>query len=277
MVKSRIEPTNGMIPSIQTALNAVLGSTTTLRNASGAGRAFELFIMTGIARELQIRGYEVWLQRSDGSRILTTDADRRFIQRGGAPSGVAGASQGAANPSVIGFRWPTRPSWEIWNGIQFEGRSGARHEIDLAIVPQTVGATLRARPAGGVPTGRPRVAVECKDVTTAGSVDEMRAFVARLYDLTLLAAHHSYLPFTGPPQSIHPGAPPGAVHRPVITYWLENRRTLNVIARKSGFVQGAAAMTGYHSVEPHGGILVGAASTAALIDTVANWVVRRGY
>jgi hypothetical protein len=39
----------------------------------------------------------------------------------------------------------------------------------------------------------------------------------------------------------------------VITYWLENRRTLNIIARKSGFAQGAAAMTGYHSVEPHRG------------------------
>lgn len=170
-----------------------------------------------------------------------------------------------------------QPIWEIWNGIQFEGRSGARHEIDLAIVPETVGATLRAQPAGGVPTGRPRVAIECKDVATAGSVDEMRAFVARLYDLTLLAAHHSYLPFTGPPQSIHPGAPSGPLHRPVITYRLENRRTLNIIARKSGFVQGAAAMTRYHSVEPHGGIVVGAPSTAALIKSVADWIVRRNY
>jgi len=42
---------------------------------------------------------------------------------------------------------------------------------------------------------------------------------------------------------------------PVITYWLENRRTLNIIARKSGFVHGAAAMTAYHSIEPHGGIV----------------------
>jgi hypothetical protein len=266
-----------MIPNVQAALNAVLGSAATLRNASGAGRAFELFVMTGIARELQVRGFEVWLQRSDGSRISRTDTDRRFIQRGGGPTGVAGASQGTSNASVIGFRWRQRPKWEIWNGIQFEGRSGASHEIDIAIVPESVGQVLRARPGGGLPTGRPRVAIECKDVMTPGSVDEMRAFVARLYDLTLLAAHHSYLPFAGSPQAIHPGAPTGALHRPVITYWLENRRTLNIIARKSGFVLGAAAMTGYHSIEPHRGITVGAASRAALIDAVADWIVRREY
>jgi hypothetical protein len=63
----------------------------------------------------------------------------------------------------------------------------------------------------------------------------------------------------------------------VITYWLENRRTLNIIARKSGFAQGAAAMTGYHSVEPHRGIVVGAANTAALINAVADFIVRRNY
>lgn len=266
-----------MIPNVQAALNAVLGSAATLRNASGAGRAFELFVMSRIARELQVRGFEVWLQRSDGSQISRTDADRRFIQRGGVPTGVAGASQGTSNASVIGFRWAQRSKWEIWNGIQFEGRSGARHEIDLAIVPESVGQALRAQPTGGFPTGRPRVAIECKDVATPGSIDEMRAFVARLYDLTLLVAHDLYLPFAGPPQAIHPGAPPGPLHRPVITYWLENRRTLNIVARKSGFVQGAAAMTGYHSVEPHGGIVVGAANTAALIDAVADWIVRRGY
>jgi hypothetical protein len=266
-----------MIPNVQAALNAVLGSAVTLRNASGAGRAFELFVMTRIARELQVRGFEVWLQRSDGSRISRTDPDRRFIQRGGAPTGVAGASQGTSNASVIGFRRAQRSKWEIWKGIQFEGRSSAQHEIDLAIVPESVGQALRAQPAGGLPTGRPRVAIECKDVKTLGSIDEMRAFVARLYDLTLLAAHHPYLGFAGPPQAIHPSAPPGPLHRPVSTYWQENRRTLNIIARKSGFVQGAAAMTGYHSIEPHGGIVVGAANTDVLIRAVADWIVGHGY
>lgn len=173
-----------MIPQIQAALNSVLGNVATLRTAVGAGRAFELFVMAGVARALQVRGYDVWLQRSDGTRILPRDADRRFIQRGGAPTGMAGAAQGAGNASVIGFRLPHRSAWELWNGIQFEGRSGAFHEIDLAIVAADVGIALRGMPTGGVPLGRPRVAIECKDVGTSGSIDEMRAFIARLYDVT---------------------------------------------------------------------------------------------
>jgi hypothetical protein len=135
-----------VIGNVRTALDAILGSVTTLQNAAGAGRAFELFVMTGIARELNARGFEVWLQRSDGSKIMPGDADRRFIQRGGAPTGVAGSAQGTNNASTIGFRWRRRPIWEIWNGVQFAGRSNASHEIDLAIVSESVGRALRASP-----------------------------------------------------------------------------------------------------------------------------------
>lgn len=213
-----------MIADVQNALNGIVGSATILQNAAGAGRVFELYVMTGIGRALQARGYDVWVQRSDGSRILPTDADRRFIQRGGAPTGIAPGALGPNNASSIVFRrGPLRPAWELLNGVQFEGRSTADHEIDLAIVPEAVAQALRSTPTGGKPRGRPRVAVECKDVGTNGSVDEMRAFVARLYDLTLLRAHHPYLGVPGTPQAIHPGAPPpGSIHRPAVTYWIEN-------------------------------------------------------
>lgn len=266
-----------MIPQIQVALNSVLGNVTSLRMAGGAGRAFELFMMAGIARALQVRGYDVWLQRSDGTRIQPWDADRRFIQRGGAPTGIAGAAQGASNAAVIGFQLPHRGAWELWNGIQFEGRSGASHEIDLAIVSAEVGDALRAIPSGGRPLGRPRVAIECKDVAAPGGVDEMRAFIARLYDITLLDSHHPHLPVGGVPKAIHPGSPSGPVHGAATSYWRENRRTLNVIARKSGFVAGAAAMTGYHSVEPHASIVPRGTAAQALFDGVADWIVANGY
>jgi hypothetical protein len=45
-----------------------------------------LFVITSIARELQARGFAVWLQCSDDIRIAPGDADREFIQRGGAPN-----------------------------------------------------------------------------------------------------------------------------------------------------------------------------------------------
>lgn len=266
-----------MIPQVQAALNSILGNVATLRTAGGAGRAFELFVMGGVARALQVRGYDVWLQRSDGTRISPRDADRRFIQRGGAPTGISGAANGSGNASTIGFRLNQKPAWELWNGIQFEGRSGATHEIDLAIVSASVGQALRAQPGGGRPLGRPRVAIECKDVAAPGSVDEMRAFVARLYDITLLTSHHPHLGIGAPPQTIHPGAPANLLHDPAATFWEENRRTLNVIARRSGFVSGAAAMTGYHSVEPHDGIAATSTAAQRLFDAVADWLFAKGY
>ena len=149
-----------MLSEVRTALGNVLGGATVLRRAAGRGRLFELFVVTGIATRLQNYGFDVWLQRSDGSRIYPTDTDRRFIQRGGAPSGVPSAAQGSGNASVIGFRTATGSRWEIWNGVQFQGRSGATHEVDVALVPAEVGDALRV--GGGVPFGRPRVAIECK-------------------------------------------------------------------------------------------------------------------
>jgi hypothetical protein len=49
-----------------------------------------LFVITSIARELEARGFAVWLQRSDHIRIAPGGADRDFNQRGGAPTGGAG-------------------------------------------------------------------------------------------------------------------------------------------------------------------------------------------
>jgi hypothetical protein len=261
-----------MINNVRSAIDAVLGGVATLRSANGAGRIFELFIMTGVANRLRNLGFEVWLQRSDESRIGPNDSDRRFIQRGGAPTGVPPAALGPGNPSVIGIRRiPNGPEWEIWNGIQFEGRSGATHEIDISVVPREVGTRLRQ--SGGLPFGRPRVAIECKDVGQAGSVDEMRAFVARLYDLTVLKSHQPYLPFPAPPQGIYPGSFAGdAFYAARVTYWEENRHTFNVIARRTSFVAGAAAMANYYAIEPHGFITAGSSQSTNLMDAVAQWI-----
>ena len=262
-----------MIDDVRAAIDAILGSVATLRNANGAGRIFELFIMTGVATRLQAQGFDVWLQRSDGSRISPTDSDRRFIQRGGTPTGVLPAAMGSQNASVIGLRRLSNGSeWEIWNGIQFEGRSGATHEIDIAVVPREVGSQLRL--TGGLPFGRPPVAIECKDVGQAGSVDEMRAFVARMYDLTVLQWHQPHLPFPPPTQGIYPGSNFGnPFYAAQGTYWDANRHAFNVIARRTGFAAGAAAMTNYYAVEPHGFITLASTEAAALMDAISQWIV----
>ena len=260
-----------MIPGIQIALDRIVGLAATLQHAGGQGRIFELFVMTSVARGLHDAGFSVWLQRSDGSIIHPGDADRRFIQRGGAPTGVAAASAGPDNASVIGFRWGRRRKWEIWNGIQFAGRSAASHEIDISIVPESVGVALRV--AGGIPVGRPRVAIECKDVGTTGSLDEMRAFIARLYDVTLLHAHHRHMHFPSA-RALHPGSPNEPQHRAIVTYWQENRRTKNIIARRTGFSKGTAPLGDYHRIEPHRNISVGSSTVDDLVWSVVNWASR---
>jgi len=204
---------------------------------------------------------------------MPNQPSRTFVQRGGAPTGVLPASAGPGNAGVIGLRKLSSGSeWEIWNGIQFEGRSGASHEIDIAVVPRGVGMELRQ--TGGLPFGRPRVAIECKDVGHPGSVDEMRAFVARLYDMTVLQWHEPHLPFPAPAQGIYPGTTgASSFYGARGTYWNENRHTFNAIARRTGFAAGAAAMSNYYAIEPHGYITLGSTEAAALIDAVCQWIV----
>ena len=260
-----------MINDVQAALNSILGSVALLNSANGAGRIFELFIMTGVGVRLQGMGFDVWLQRSDGTPILPNEATQTFFQRGGAPSGIPPASAGPGNASAIGIRkLSTGSEWEIWNGIQFEGRSGAAHEIDIAVVPRAVGVELRQ--TGGLPFGRPRVAIECKDVGQPGTVDEMRAFVARLYDLSVLQGHRSYIPYPPPPQAIFPGTFVDSFYAAQITYWNENRNTFSAIARRTGFSLGAAAMSGYYAIEPHGFITLGSNEAAGLVEAVCQWI-----
>ena len=206
-------------------------------------------------------------------QIPTSDS----FKEGGDPRASHRRGAGPDNSSSIVFRRGQGQEWELLNGVQFEGRSRANHEMDIALVPESVARTLRSFPGGGHPQGRPRVSIECKDVGENGRVDEMRAFIARLYDLTYLSAHHRYLNVSGPPRAIHPSAPSGSIHRPALTYWIENRRTLNVLVRRTGFQKGTAALSGYHAVHPYRGVTPGSASSTQLMDDIADWIYRKKY
>src|SRR5262249_17904856 len=120
---------------------------------------------------------------------------------------------------------------------------------------------------------RPRVAIECKDVAMAGSVDEIRTFVARLYDITILRSHQPYLGFSPSTQFIYPGnLGTTAFSTSRLTYWQEHRRTFNAFARRTGFAVGSAAMTSYYSIEPPAFITAGSPQAADLMSAVAGWI-----
>lgn len=262
-----------MLSDARTALDDIVGVVSVLQKANGAGRIFELYVMLRIGQALKANGVSVWLQRSDESRVRPTDRSRRFIQRGGAPGGVAPKSLGADNETALLFQKEGGEIWEIWNGIQFQGRSDGLHELDIAIVPNRVGIALRASSTVGFPIGKPRVAIECKDVGTDGSIDETRAFVARLYDLTYIDSYFGHPAL--PKRNIYPNAPSTEIHAAAGTYRKENLdRSLSLIARRTGFVAGTQKLAPYYGVERHGGIVAGSKEADALIDDIVDWIMK---
>ena len=259
-----------MIANVQSALNALAGSGVPLNSAAGLGRIFELYVMTGIAERLLNLNWSVELQRSDGAALQAGDP---FIQRGGKPGGVAPASRGPNGPSSIVLRSPwTQAEWEVWNGVQFLGRSQALHEFDIAVVPRGLANDLRASASVEFPFGRPAVAIECKDVQSAGSPDEMRTLVARLYDVTILEGHR-YLTGGSPVMTIYPGGVQNAGYQPACSSYLQaNRSTKNVLARTGNFSSGAIAMTSYYRIGPYAKVTPGTATAAQLFDDVSAWI-----
>jgi hypothetical protein len=94
-----------------------------------------------------------------------------------------------ANPAGPGFvlleRIEGNPiALELHGSLQWKGRSGATHELDVSMLPRSIAGPLRT--SGGHPRGLPIVAYECKDRTNSATPDEMRQTVARLFDLALV-------------------------------------------------------------------------------------------
>lgn len=259
-----------MIPNVQAALNAIAGSVIPLNQAVGLGRVFELYVMTGIAERLLRFNWTVQLQRSDGFPLGVSDP---FIQRGGKPGGVAPAAHGPNGPSsILITNQRTRTAWEIWSGVQFRGRSNALHEFDVAVVPRELANDLRACTNIDFPFGRPIVAIECKDVQSSGSPDEMRTLIARLYDVTLTKSH-KYLTGGSPINAIYAGGVSQPGYLPAHnTYRDSNLSTKNVLARTSNFSSGAIAMTSYYRISPYDQVLPGTSSAARLFDDVSAWL-----
>jgi hypothetical protein len=234
------------------------------------GRIFELYVMTGIAEALQNIGWTIRLLGSDGRQLAPGEP---FVQRGGKPTGIAPASRGKlGQSSILIQRSQSAESWEIWNGIQFRGRSGGLHEFDISIVPGDLADDLRRSTSGGVPFGKPVVAIECKDVTAPGSPDEMRALIARLYDVTLLGVH-TYLTGGGQVNQIYPVdcSNPGYLiaHK---TFKIANRSTKSALVRTGTFSMGAISMTSHYGISPYASVTPGSVGAATFFNEISRWI-----
>jgi hypothetical protein len=173
-------------PSLVTELRAILAAFHAAHGAvavpGGAGKALEAWLLLKLAETARLTSnWQVTLRSGDGS-LLASGADFRLPDQ---PSPIAASNPLAACYVLLEHVHYEDRRLELHGGLQWMGRSGARHECDVSVIPAVIGEALRAS-GGGYPRGLPIAAIECKDKTSPGTPDEMRQTLARLFDLALI-------------------------------------------------------------------------------------------
>ena len=151
---------------------------------AGAGKALEAWVLLKLAhtvRQSMNTSWSVTLRRGDGTRLpigasFDLPSQRSRIQ-----------PNNASAPGFVSLehRVHLERRLELHGSVQWKGRSDAKHEIDVSVVPAAIAEAIRNN-GGGYPHGLPIVAVECKDKSGYGTLDETRQTLARMYDLVLV-------------------------------------------------------------------------------------------
>ena len=159
---------------------------------TGQGKALEAWVLLKMAHTVRQSMSSTWsvsLRRGDGSPLLPgTSFDL--------PSQHARIQASNPNaPCYVLLEQRQRPGLrlELRGSVQWMGRSGAKHEIDVSVMPAEIGEAISGH-GGGYPHGLPIAAIECKDKVGIGPLDETRQTLARLYDLTLVTQSTSHGP-----------------------------------------------------------------------------------
>ena len=151
---------------------------------TGQGKALEAWVLMKLAHTVHKRMFTRWsvsLRRGDGSLLPQGATFDLSSQR----SRIQPSSPTA--PCYVLLEHRRKPKWrlELHGSVQWMGRSGATHEIDVSVLPARIGEAIRNH-GGGYPHGLPIAAIECKDKGGIGPLDETRQTLARMFDLTLV-------------------------------------------------------------------------------------------
>jgi hypothetical protein len=173
-------------PAAETELRTLLRRFKAAHGATaiptGAGKALEAWLLFKLADAAsQMRYWRVTLRQGDGTSLPVGSSFKLPNQHSGIP---------ASNVLAPGYvrlehRAYLNLRFEIHGSLQWMGRSGARHECDISMLPVSIGNAIRNN-GGGYPHGLPITAIECKDKTSSGTLDETRQTLARLFDLALI-------------------------------------------------------------------------------------------
>ena len=236
-------------PNLVADLRRVLGA---FRAANGfailptaPGKALEAWTAMRLADAARRSGkWRVTLRGGDGARLAPGQAFALPSVQGGVAASNAGA------PGFVRLRPVHQPrsDLELHVGLQWKGRSHATHECDVSVLPASIADGLR-RAGGGWPHGLPIVAFECKDKTTAGTPDEMRQTLSRLFDLVLVTR-----PPSGWSCRIFEHATPSQWGRRRSTYRASFEAGAFGIVRVGAFQRGAKRLGRHYHIGRHGGI-----------------------
>jgi hypothetical protein len=150
---------------------------------TGEGKALEAWVLMKLAYSVfqDMPAWRVTLCRGDGS-VLAAGENFDLPSHW---SKIQASSPNAPGYVRLEHRDYADRRFELHGSIQWQGRSDAKHEIDVSVVPAQIGEAIRNN-GGGYPHGLPIVAIECKDKGGVGPLDETRQALARMYDLALV-------------------------------------------------------------------------------------------
>lgn len=234
----------------------------------GQGKALEAWVLMKLAETIAgwSPNWTALLRRGDGSPLPA-----------GAPFDLAASHSGIrpSHPSAPGYvllahtRYPNR-RFELHASLQWQGRSGARHECDVSVVPSSIAEALRTH-GGGYPHGLPIVAVECKDKTGIGTLDETRQTVARLFDLALVTQ-----PVPGWSCRIYETRTHGRWGRRGRTYRGLFEKGAFAIVRAGAFQTGAGTLASHYHIRHHPSVYAGSGPISLLQSHIRTALARVG-
>lgn len=234
----------------------------------GQGKALEAWVLMKVADAVAhwSPNWTASLRRGDGSRLPAgAPFDLPASHTGIRPSDP----HGPCHVLLAHTLYPDR-RFELHASLQWQGRSGARHECDVSVVPSWIAEAMRAS-GGGYPRGLPIVAVECKDKTGVGTLDETRQTLARLFDLALVTQ-----PVPGWSCRIYEATAHRQWGTRGSTYRGSFAKGAFAIVRAGSFQAGAGALAGHYHIHHHPTVYAGPGAIAALQSHVRTTLARIG-
>ena len=234
----------------------------------GQGKALEAWVLMKLAETVAgwAPAWTASLRRGDGSSL----PGGASFDLPGSHTGIRPSDPHAPGHVLLAHTCYPERRFELHVSLQWQGRSGARHECDVSVVPSSIAEALRAH-GGGYPRGLPIVAVECKDKAGTGTLDETRQTVARLFDLALVTQ-----PVPGWSCRIYEATTHQRWGRRGSTYRGSFEKGAFAIVRAGGFQAGAGALAGHYHIHHHPTVYAGPGAITTLQSHVRTALARVG-